>query len=249
MSADTLQAVGIGVDFAGLKALSEVDLVLEQSEILGLIGPNGAGKTTLVNVLSGFQRPTTGRVLLGSRDVTGAQPHKLAVRGLGRTFQSVRLFARLTVFENVMAGAIAGGLRMRPGPGARLEPARAYEPRPPGPAPGGRLPHGEERRLGSSAPSPYGPASCCWTSRRRDSTRRRRELMTTLAALPRDYALGLLVIEHDMSLILGLCNRIQVLDYGKTIAEGSPDEVRQGPAVIEAYLGAVAVPGGEIRPC
>src|SRR3954454_9872709 len=101
---ESLQAFGIGVEFAGLKALSDVDLELEQGEILGLIGPNGAGKTTLVNVLSGFQGPTAGQVLIGSRDVTGWRPDKLALRGLGRTFQSVRLFARMTVFENVLAG-------------------------------------------------------------------------------------------------------------------------------------------------
>src|SRR5262249_10194463 len=101
---DTLTAVGVGVEFAGLKALSDIDLELGRGEILGLIGPNGAGKTTLVNVLSGFQKPSSGRVLLGSRDVTGARPYKLAARGLGRTFQSVRVFGRMSVFENVMAG-------------------------------------------------------------------------------------------------------------------------------------------------
>jgi branched-chain amino acid transport system ATP-binding protein len=102
----SLRAIAVGVRFAGLEALSDVSLRLDRGEILGLIGPNGAGKTTLVNVLSGFQRPTAGRVLLGDRDITALPPQKLAAQGLGRTFQSVRLFGRLSVFDNVLAGAV-----------------------------------------------------------------------------------------------------------------------------------------------
>ena len=147
-AAETLRAVGVGVEFSGLKALSDVSVELRQGEILGLIGPNGAGKTTLVNVLSGFQRPTTGQVFLGSREVTGVPPHKLAVRGLGRTFQSVRLFGRMTVFENVLVGAVAGGLRSRAARETtwtlleRMGLAQAWE------LPAASLPHGAERRLG-----------------------------------------------------------------------------------------------------
>jgi branched-chain amino acid transport system ATP-binding protein len=237
-----LRATGIGVNFAGLAALSDVSLTLDNGEILGLIGPNGAGKTTLVNVLSGFQRPTSGRVLLRDRDVTALPPHKLAARGLGRTFQSVRLFGRLTVFDNVLAGAVAGGMRMRPARELAWTLLERLSLADVASVPAAALPHGEERRLGIIRALATRPRFLLLD----EPAAGLNELETTalretLATLPRDFALGLLVIEHDMALILGLCHRIHVLDHGKTIAEGSPREVRQNAGVIEAYLGAEAL--------
>jgi branched-chain amino acid transport system ATP-binding protein len=240
--AESLRAIGVGVRFAGLEALNDVSLSLDSGEILGLIGPNGAGKTTLVNVLSGFQRPTSGRVLLGGRNVTALPPQKLAAHGLGRTFQSVRLFGRLTVFDNVLAGAVAGGLQMRPARELawtlleRLSLAHAAT------VTAAALPHGEERRLGIVRALATRPRFLLLDEPAAGLNETETEALTeTLATLPRDFALGLLVIEHDMALILGLCQRIQVLDHGRTIAEGSPREVRHDRSVIEAYLGAEAL--------
>jgi branched-chain amino acid transport system ATP-binding protein len=237
-AAETLRAVGVGVEFSGLKALSDVSVELRQGEILGLIGPNGAGKTTLVNVLSGFQRPTTGRVFLGSREVTGVPPHKLAVRGLGRTFQSVRLFGRMTVFENVLVGAVAGGLRSRAARETtwtlleRMGLAQAWE------LPAASLPHGAERRLGILRALAVRPRFLLLDEPAAGLNETETDgLLETLQLLPGEFELGLLVIEHDMALILRLCDRIQVLDFGRTIAEGVPEQVRSDPIVIAAYLG------------
>jgi branched-chain amino acid transport system ATP-binding protein len=237
----SLRAIEVGVRFAGLEALSDVSLTLDRGEILGLIGPNGAGKTTLVNVLSGFQRPTSGHVLLGDHDVTALPPQKLAAQGLGRTFQSVRLFGRLTVFDNVLVGAIAGGMRMRPARELtwtlleRLSLARSAT------VAAAALPHGEERRLGIIRALATRPRFLLLDEPAAGLNERETAALTeTLATLPHDFALGLLVIEHDMALILGLCHRIQVLDHGRTIAEGSPREVRHDRSVIAAYLGAEA---------
>jgi branched-chain amino acid transport system ATP-binding protein len=242
-TASALQAIGVGVDFAGLKALDEVDLLLEPNEILGLIGPNGAGKTTLVNVLSGFQRPSHGRVLLDSHDVTGAPPHKLAVRGLGRTFQSVRLFSRLTVFENVLAGAIAGGLGNKSARELSWRLLEQMQLAQVASLQAASLPHGEERRLGIIRALAVRPRFLLLDEPAAGLNETETErLMHTLSTMPREFELGLLVIEHDMALILGLCQRIQVLDHGKTLAEGSPVEVRRNQKVIEAYLGAAATP-------
>jgi branched-chain amino acid transport system ATP-binding protein len=241
----SLHAIDVGVRFAGLEALSDVSLSLDRGEILGLIGPNGAGKTTLVNVLSGFQRPTAGHVLLGARDVTALPPQKRAAQGLGRTFQSVRVFGRLTVFDNVLAGAVAGGLRLR---AARelswtlLERLRLAHTATVAAA---ALPHGEERRLGIIRALATRPRFLLLDEPAAGLNEQETEALTeTLATLPREFELGLLVIEHDMALILGLCQRIQVLDHGRTIAEGSPREVRHNRSVIEAYLGVGAATEG-----
>jgi branched-chain amino acid transport system ATP-binding protein len=233
-----LEAREIRVHIRGVKALDGVDLELRQGEILGLIGPNGAGKTTLVNVLSGFQRATTGTVMLGGEEITGWTSAEIARAGLVRTFQDVRLFSGLSVFENVEAAASSGGASRREARAlARSLLARVgLEARRDGPAHG--LPHGEERRLGIARALAPRPAFLLLDEPAAGLDEAESdELVGALATIRDEFELGLLVIEHDMRLIMRLCERIQVLDHGKTIAIGTPAEVRSDPAVLTAYLG------------
>src|SRR6185437_14622564 len=199
---------------------------------------NGAGKTTLVNALSGFQKPTAGRVRLNGADVTGWLPHRLARRGLTRTFQSVRLFPGLTVLENVELGGVGVGLR-RPSARraarellARLGLADRADQLATG------LPHGLERRLGIVRALAARPSFLLLDEPAAGLNENESdELVDVLTLIRDDFSCALVVIEHDMRLIMRLCERIQVLDYGKTISLGTPAEVRNDPAVLTAYLG------------
>jgi len=239
---ELLEARGLKVHFGGVHAIDGVDLVLEKGEILGLIGPNGAGKTTLVNALSGFQKPTAGTVVMNGQDVTGLSPHRLARRGLARTFQSVRLFPGLTVLENVELGGVGVGMRR---PAARrwarellerlklADKASLY---------GTGLPHGLERRLGIVRALAAKPTFLLLDEPAAGLNEQESdELVGSLALIRDDFSCALVVIEHDMRLIMRLCERIQVLDHGKTISIGTPAQVRRDPAVLRAYLGRRAV--------
>jgi len=236
--AELLEARGLKVHFGGVRAVDGVDLLLRKGEILGLIGPNGAGKTTLVNALSGFQKPTAGTVLLNGTDVTGWKPARLARRGLTRTFQSVRLFPDLTVLENVELGGVGVGMRRaaarRSAQGLleRLnldDKAHLY---------GTGLPHGLERRVGIVRALAAKPTFLLLDEPAAGLNENESdELVDVLTLIRDDFSCALVVIEHDMRLIMRLCERIQVLDYGKTISLGTPAEVRNDPAVLTAYLG------------
>jgi branched-chain amino acid transport system ATP-binding protein len=241
-----LEARGLCVHFGGVRAVDGVDLELRKGEILGLIGPNGAGKTTLVNALSGFEKPSAGKVYLSGADVTGWAPHRLARRGLARTFQSVRLFPGLTVLENVELGGVGVGMR-RPAARAaarelldRLGLAERADSLATG------LPHGLERRLGMLRALASKPAFLLLDEPAAGLNERESdELVQALTLIRDDFSCGLVVIEHDMRVIMRLCERIQVLDYGKTISIGSPLEVRSDPAVLTAYLGRRPVDAGD----
>lgn len=234
----SLEVRGLCVHFEGVKAVDLVDLDLLQGEILGLIGPNGAGKTTLVNALTGFQRPTAGSISLAGEEITAWSPERRARRGLVRTFQAVRLFRGLSVLENVTVVGTATGMSSRH---ARRLAWELLEEAGLGhlatlPAQG--IPTGFERRLGIVRALAARPAFLLLDEPAAglDETESD-ELVASLRAVRDRTGCALLVIEHDMRVIMRLCERIQVIDYGKTIGIGTPAEIQRDPAVIKAYLG------------
>ena len=240
-----LQARALRVHFGGVHAVDGVDLELRKGEILGLIGPNGAGKTTLVNALSGFEKPTSGNVFLNGEDVTGWSPNRLARRGLTRTFQSVRLFPGLTVLENVELGGVGVGMRRAAARNAARELLARLGLADKADSLATGLPHGLERRLGMLRALAAKPSFLLLDEPAAGLNERESdELVQALTLIRDDFSCALVVIEHDMRVIMRLCERIQVLDYGKTISLGTPAEVRTDPAVLSAYLGRRPVDAG-----
>ncbi|HST67772.1 MAG TPA: ABC transporter ATP-binding protein [Mycobacteriales bacterium] len=229
---------GVHVRFAGVHAVADVELTLEAGEVVGLIGPNGAGKTTLVNVLSGFQRPTEGTVVLDGTDVTRWPPHRRGRAGIGRTFQSVRVFAGLSVLENLEAAAYGGGRSRRDAvrtAGELLEMVGLTDA---ARSRAGSLAYGQERRLGIARALAAGPRFLLLDEPAAGLNEQESdELLELLRSLRTERGVALLVIEHDMRLIMRLCDRLHVLDHGRTIAAGGPADVARDPAVLDAYLG------------
>jgi branched-chain amino acid transport system ATP-binding protein len=233
-----LVADGIRVWFEGVRAVDGVDLTLEKGQIMGLIGPNGAGKTTFMNALSHFVRPTGGTVHMDGRDVTGWSPQRLAKNGLIRTFQDVATFPSLTVFENVELGALGTGLSRRKARARARELLAGLELDYVADLPASALPHGEERRVGIARAVAATPSFLLLDEPGAGlDDSESRELAETVAELRKQLGCGVLLVEHDMHIIFTVCERIQVLDYGKTIAVGSPEEIGANDAVIVAYLG------------
>jgi len=241
MPNESLRTVDLSVEFSGLRALDGVSLEIAPGEILGLIGPNGSGKTTLVNAITGQVPTTAGRIMFGEVDLTGNTPRDVSLCGISRSFQVVRLFNNLTVAENVESAALAHGIGRR----ASRDKARGLltefglEARSEDLAIG--LSYGDKRRVEISRALAADPKFLLLDEPAAGMNEAETAaLLTILEALPRTSGLGLLIIDHDMSLIMRLCERLQVLASGRTIAEGNKDTVRSNPLVIEAYLGTGA---------
>lgn len=248
-----LECRRIGIDFGGLSAVDEFTIAIGRTEICGIIGPNGAGKTTIFNLLTNVYRPTRGSILVNGVDTLGMTTDEVNRRGVARTFQNIRLFKDLTVEENVLIGlhnsmnySVASSMLRLPKYWKQEKEARErvrellhiFHMENMTAQQAGSLPYGAQRRLEivrSLATNPGillldEPAAGMNPSETA-------ELMETIRKIRDEFHIAIMLIEHDMKLVMGICEGIAVLKYGRIIAKGTPDEIRNNPVVIEAYLG------------
>lgn len=237
--------------FGGITAVNELEMDIPEGIIAGLIGPNGAGKTTVFNMITGFYTPTSGSILFNSKAITGLPPHRICKAGIARTFQNIRLFTTSTALQNVMVGFhvrqkttwwmpplmlhLGEEKTIRRKAMELLERFGLAEV---AHMPAGSLPYGAQRRLEIARALATGPSFLLLDEpaagmNPQEST----ELMSLINRVRDDFNLTILLIEHDMKVVMGVCSQIWVLEYGICIAQGAPDEIRNNPRVIEAYLG------------
>ena len=257
MNKRVLEVTHATMRFGGLVAVNDLNMHIDSQEIVALIGPNGAGKTTAFNMITGVYAPTEGSVILQGRSITRMRPDRIASAGIARTFQNIRLFKALTVLDNVLiaqhvrltASWLGAVLRS---PRYRKEEARAYE----------RakelltymglwevrdeisssLPYGMQRRLEIARALAIGPELLLLDEPAAGMNPNEiDQLMEFIQWVRREFRLTILLIEHQMKLVMGICERIQVLDFGETLAEGPPEVIRSDPRVLEAYLGEAPV--------
>lgn len=227
--------------FSGLKAVDDVSFDLRVGEILGLIGPNGSGKTTLINVITGLLPATSGQLYIDQKEITRLPAHDVARVGIARTFQTIRLFRELTVLENVQVAGVSLGLTHGEAKDLALSLLQEVGLYDSADRLATELAYGNQRRLEIARALAMRPKFLLLDEPAAGLNQEEGEvLLSMLIKLPAEKNLGVLVVDHDMHLIMRLCDRLHVLNYGRTIADGTPDEVRKDKAVIQAYLGRSA---------
>jgi branched-chain amino acid transport system ATP-binding protein len=236
----SLRASSVSRSFAGIEALRDVSLELRPGEVVGLIGPNGAGKSTLVNVLSGFDRPTQGRVLLEDRDVTRWSAHRRGRHGLARTFQHSHAFRALSVQENVEVSALGVGASMREARRRARELLELMSLSDYADRPASDLAHGDERRLGVARALATEPRFVLMDEPAAGLPEAEVPDFAAAVETVRGRGSGVLLVDHNVALVLEVCERVHVLDQGTTLAEGTPTEIRAHLGVAAAYLGESA---------
>lgn len=248
-----LKAENISVEFGGLVAVENFNIEMGEMELVGLIGPNGAGKTTVFNLLTGVYKPTAGKIYVNGKDVTGKKPEQIVSEGVTRTFQNIRLFKKMTVLENVKVACnhnmkysvLSGVLRSK----TYWEEEKEAEELAMSILDvfgmthlaeniAENLPYGQQRKLEIARAMATNPSVLLLDEPAAGmNPTETAELMDTIALMRDKFRISILLIEHDMSLVMGICERIIVLNYGHMLAEGTPNEVTSNPQVVAAYLG------------
>ena len=248
-----LECSHLGIDFGGLKAVNDFNLTIGRTEIAGLIGPNGAGKTTIFNLLTKVYHPTRGTILLDGLDTAGKTTAQINRMGIARTFQNIRLFNNLSVEDNVKIGlhnqtrysALAGVLRLpsywkqeRAAHDRAMELLSIFDMEQMASFKAGSLPYGAQRRLEIVRALATNPSLLLLDEPAAGmNPSETAELMENIVKIRDTFGIAILLIEHDMNLVMGICEGIAVLNFGQIIAKGTPDEIKNDPVVIEAYLG------------